>query len=535
MSETHGYIKILPDGSGKRIPHTVMIETTYDNGIMAFVLGDIVTGVTSGLVGTVIKIVGTSVSGELHILIPEPVPATPSFVLGENLQVLGITKAKAANIGYTFYFQQTSISGGTDPNNILEIDTHGAMYTRFSEGSPQFDAFGKLQISNQKIIAEYINQYGIDTDKVSINIEGGGVATHLPLSAGVLFQTGTAAIDKIELVSHYFHPCALGQSRLIEFTNALGDTGKTNLERNWGYGDDFDGVFFQQKDGVFGAMIRSSVSGSIVETFVPQSQWNKDRLTGASGSFNQSKKSYDVTKDNITWIDLQWLGAGTVRFGVVIDGIRIICHQWDHSNSAAVPYMRTATLPIYIEQKNTGITASGSEMRIWCTVVKNEGEFSLQSKDFGHSAADALLTTSATVPLISIRAAENFAGITNRKSIYIQELCIASTASNVVIEIWKNPTPVAAGTWIAAHAASSIEVNDTATFNYTNARKLYSTLVSFSAVSRINLDCVFNAIDEGIRRQFDAIGYDTYVITVRKAQGAGANTTVSAAVNWDEV
>jgi len=541
MAESHGYIKFLPEGTGKRIPHSVMMELDYGNGTIPFKSGDVIVGTTSGIVGTVLEVRGTTTSGELHITLLDPIyndasnkiPNNPQFTLLEPLQVDGITRANAASTGYAFYIQQSTLVGHKNNTHGIDIDRFGAMYTRFAEGSPQFDAFGKLQVSQQHIVAEYTHQYGIDIDKVSSNIIGAASISHLPLSAGVLLQTSTAALDKAELVSHQYHPYRLGESRLVEFTCASGDAGKTNVDRIWGYGDDEDGVFFKLQGTVMGCQIKSSVSGTVVKTFVPMTEWSKDRLDGTLSAFNPSGMTLDVTKETIYWIDLQYLGIGTVRFGVIMDGVRIICHEWHHTNTTAYPYMRTATLPIYYEIVNRDVSASSSEMRLWCTTVKTEGMHETPTKDYSHVAIPHVINSTTATPLFSFRAKQTVNGFTNRKTAYPKNISLFSDAGTLIVELWKNPV-ITGDTWLeASDATNSVEFDEGAT-SISGGRRVTSIIVNTnSGTNELNLNEIFNSLDDGVRRHFNPANYDLYTLTARRISGT-ANTNVVATINWEE-
>ena len=85
MAESHGFVKLPPDGTGKRIPHTVMFEVSYNTGTTAFVVGDLVTFGTSGFTATVIEVEGNTTTGNLHLKLEEPVPAVPAAIIGESL------------------------------------------------------------------------------------------------------------------------------------------------------------------------------------------------------------------------------------------------------------------------------------------------------------------------------------------------------------------------------------------------------------------------------------------------------------------
>lgn len=417
-TETLGFVRLPPDSTGKRIPHSLMMEVGYTAGTQPFVPGLKVVFATSGVAGTVAQVDGTTASGYIHILIGEPVPVIPASVIGENITVGGVPFATASDVGVPYYFQQSVIVGFDNPANGLSIDSAGAASVRYTEGAPQFDAFGKMQVSQQTTIAEYLPQYDVDPERVGVYTSGTGSSTHLPSSSGVLLSVGTASGDSVTRASHMYHTYQAGVSQLLEATAACGDTGKVGCTRIWGYGDESDGLFFSLKDTTVGVLKRSTASGSFVETFVPQSQWNKDRLDGSGGAFNPSGVTLNVTNDNIYWIDMQWLGAGRVRFGVVMGRQRIVCHEIAHANTQPYPYMRTGTLPVYAKQFNTAATGSSSEMRVWCMTVKTEGAFDPQYRLFSTAVPQATITSATAVPYVSFRSKQLYNSNTNRVSAY---------------------------------------------------------------------------------------------------------------------
>jgi hypothetical protein len=74
-------------------------------------------------------------------------------------------------------------------------------------------------------------------------------------------------------------------------------------------------MYFEIDDTTAYFVERSLSTGT--ETRVAQEDWNIDKLdgTGVSGI------TLDITKAQILWMDIEWLGLGTVRIGFVIDGI----------------------------------------------------------------------------------------------------------------------------------------------------------------------------------------------------------------------
>jgi len=158
-----------------------------------------------------------------------------------------------------------------------------------------------------------------------------------------------------------------GKSQLMILTGVIG-TGASGITGEIGLFDDNNGLFFRNDDAVMSVVVRSSGTGSPVDTVVAQSNWNKDQMdgTGASGY------TLDFSKTQIFFIDFEWLGAGRVRFGFFIDGIPYYCHESLHANELDVVYMSTPNLPFRYSIENDG-TGVASTLDHICTSVTTEG------------------------------------------------------------------------------------------------------------------------------------------------------------------
>ena len=85
-----------------------------------------------------------------------------------------------------------------------------------------------------------------------------------------------------------------------------------------------------------------AVITKIIETKIPQSQWNLDKVDGTG----PSGMTLDITKMQMWFIDYAWYGAGTVRYGIRDNrGQVIYCHKIVHGNSQTEAYMRSGNLP----------------------------------------------------------------------------------------------------------------------------------------------------------------------------------------------
>lgn len=152
-----------------------------------------------------------------------------------------------------------------------------------------------------------------------------------------------------------------GKSQLIFITGTLGSP-EEGVTRRIGYFDDDNGIFFQLDGSELSVVLRSSTTGVATDLVVLENEWNVDG--GA-----------DVIKTNTSQIfafDMEWLGVGTVRCGIVIDGKPQYLHHFHHANKVAGVYMTTPNLPVRYEISNDG-TGGAAEVECICSTVMSEG------------------------------------------------------------------------------------------------------------------------------------------------------------------
>jgi hypothetical protein len=83
-----------------------------------------------------------------------------------------------------------------------------------------------------------------------------------------------------------------------------------------------------------------------VDTKVPQSSWNLDKMDGKG----QSKFAIDLSKMQMFYIDYSWYGAGYIRWGFRgTDGVVTYCHKMVNNNVNFEAYMRSGNLPARYE------------------------------------------------------------------------------------------------------------------------------------------------------------------------------------------
>ena len=390
MAGENLFTRIPPSSTGDRIHLRQSVILPYANRTTAFVEEDFYTLATSGIRIHLHDVYATdSTNGFLWVhfspsaIFNGQVPTT-----GENITDLdGNVVATVAAGYYEINTNASVLTGWNNPNQGQFVDQFGSAYVRTEEGNLGLDAFGKLRTSGATILGEYTFTNSVLPDQFSNTLVGAGTITHEPTRKQAIVSVGTSINDQATHTSNTYHHYVPGSSHQFIGTYALNDTGKAGLVRNWGLFDNKNGFMFSERNGEFGLVIRSSATGTTVDTFISQSDFNGDTLdgTGLSGM------TIDRTYDNIYWIDVQWLGGGRVRFGTYDKGARIVMHEYYGGNISIYSISQTASLPVCMSIKNTAGTSGPSEIRSWCQAVYTET--TLDIEEIGRPNTTALSAT----------------------------------------------------------------------------------------------------------------------------------------------
>ena len=234
------------------------------------------------------------------------------------------------------------------------------------------DAFGRLQVAAPQTLLDSQNVYKENTKFYTAT--SGTASTSFDANASLVnMNVNSASGDQVIKETKRVFPYQPGKALEILATFCM-EPAKTNLRQRVGYFGANNGIFLEQDDDTLYLVIRSKSSGSVVENRIAQSSWNVDRLDGTGNS----GRTLDVTKSQILFIDIEWLGVGSVRCGFVIDGAFVFAHKFHHANTSNVSngtYMTTACLPIRYEITNTGATSGASTLKQICTSVISSGGY----------------------------------------------------------------------------------------------------------------------------------------------------------------
>jgi hypothetical protein len=268
-------------------------------------------------------------------------------------------------------------------------------------------------------------------------------------------KVGTAIGDRVVRQTVRYFPYVPGKSHHITMTG-IKALGKVGLRQYMMYGDDLNGIGYCLDDVVLSILTRTSTTGSIVDTLIPQSAWNIDKLDGSG----ISGITLDPEKSQIDGFDFQWLGVGRVRFSFNIGGKSIIVHEINHANVDDVVYMKTPTLPVRYEIVNTGATASASTLEQICCSVSSDGGYLLHG--FESSSGNPITSRVAVTtrrPIFAIRLKNNFtAGKPNRRDFrLINWFANAKTNAGLFELVHVHGVISSTATWTDNGAYSAIE------------------------------------------------------------------------------
>lgn len=331
------------------------------------------------------------------------------------------------------YTQKSVITDNNSPTNTLKVDDNGSAYIRFNDGNINLDVFGNLITSGRTTLKSYVFYYGRDeTDFVDLS-ENGGQIVEEPQNSQIKLVTGTSAGSKSSTTTFLYFPYLPQHSNTISMSVALGDNGKENVVRRWGLFDDEDGLYFEVNNNILSVNIRNSITNQVHS--VPQSEFNENSLLSDVLDIFE----LDVTKYNLYWISYQWQGVGVVKFGMYSPfGDRIVLHTFQNPNNNILPYMKRGTLPIRIEQLNTGISASTSEIKSSCIIAVRDSDKLEYVGNIVKYASTPKLVTDTLTPLVTLRLSEFVNGEINRTLIHPYELQYFSETNPIKVEYLLN-------------------------------------------------------------------------------------------------
>jgi len=413
-------------------------------------------------------------------------------------------------------------------NGIVASGNNTPTEITFAPSTAQ-DSFGRLRVSEPFTLFDSSHRYA-DNNLWSTATATSGAAVFNTnqglVDLNVTAASGSSVIRETTKVFSY-QP---GKSLLVMNTFVM-SAAKAGLTQRIGYYGSSNGFYLEQAGTAISFVKRSVVTGSIVNTPILQADWNGDKLNGTG----PSGLTLDLTKAQILWMDLEWLGVGSVRMGFIINGQFIVCHTFNHANIIASTYITTASLPLRYEIFNTAGTSGASTLKQVCSTVISEGGYELAGLQ---QSAGTLITAPRTFsvagtyyPIVSIRL----------KSTRLDAVVIVTAISLLGTGNGKNyqwrvvaSATTTGGSWIDAGVNSAVQYNLTGT-SASGGRILASGFVNSSNQGSPSINILKEALFAN-QLERDGLTGTPYeiVIEIAVATTSGGEGAF-ASIDWEEV
>lgn len=414
-------------------------------------------------------------------------------------------------------------------NNLLSQLMANTSTLPISIGGTNTDAFGRLRVSQPYTLLDSQSRYSAD-NQFDTAVTGTGSSTFNTNQSSVSLAVTGGGVGSAVRQTYRVFPYQPGKGLLVLATFTMDSSTSVNLTQRVGYFNTDNGVFFQKLDGVNSFVLRTNTSGTPSDArAVTQANWNGDKLdgTGASGL------TLDLDHPQILWMDFEWLGAGSVRCGFIINGEYIVCHTFNTANVyGTTVYMTTAILPVRYEITSTAAVAA-TLTQICCSVV-SEGGFEQTSVD--HVARRTTVftnidTTATFFPIVSIRLA---AGRTGAVVLPNRVQFLPLTNQNYEIALLKNPTLTGA-TWAATVSSdANVEYDVAATAISATGTIVQTDYITASGSAGVSETAAPTGYNWDLQLGTSLAGVsDIYTLAVRTVDGATKGSGVGSLSFYD--
>lgn len=336
---------------------------------------------------------------------------------------------------YNTYYFDTSNSG-TSNNPIITTENAYNLHR---------DAFNRLRVSNPFTIFDSKNINKKNDKFTDYSTNGTGIDYDINKSTVSLdcSPTNTIVIRESKNTFAYQPGKSLLIMNTFVFGGISGDPQISSATQRVGYFDDYNGIYLEASSDGIRICKRTYVSGSIDDT-------NKIDIDDWNG--NYSAKNLDFSKAHIFWIDIEWLGVGSVRTGFVLNGEFILAHTFNHANIESDVYITSAQLPIRYEIRRVSTNVSLKQI---CSTVLSEGGYDGNSivRHIGSDSSETLIdgatfTLNTNVVACAIRIQKNSGKLYNsiiipsQLSIYLNNQQGNVNAKFPIVEykLYLNPT-----------------------------------------------------------------------------------------------
>ena len=442
-------------------------------------------------------------------------------------------------------------------SQILLTDTDGKLLTTSSGTSTvafdntQYDAFGRIRISQPLTLFDSANVNYKNT-KFSDYTNGVGntiTYNHNGSFVNLICNVSGSVVREGKTICSY-QP---GKSLLILNTFVM-NSPVTGLTQRVGYYNDRNGIFLELDGSTLNIAKYSYSSGALIETRIPQADWNTNELLSGTPTL-------DMTKPQIFWIDIEWLGVGDIRTGFIIGGQYYICHIFRHANASSGTYgtyMTSARLAPRYEIIYNGVGSSlGYTLKQVCSSVISEGGYDAKSivRHIGNEVNMTNIPTSGApsnwLPLIAIKLDDTSSVNINGIMIPAQMSVLYFTGNskgNLLYNILLNPTITGNGatpTYTKYSTTYSSDTNSVVSYwvNTNASGSVYSVsggiVVNAGLLANDNTVTLGNSTDFNVQIGRNYVGNNTYtsdiLVLAVKLLSFGNSPELYSQIGWYEI
>jgi len=245
----------------------------------------------------------------------------------------------------------------------------------------------------------------------------GTTATIAPYNSGISLNSGSG-IGRAKLIGKNFAQYLSGLGMIVRFSIILGDTGEEGNVREWGYGDEQNGLFFRL-NGTRLEFVRRR-NGAEVEV-IDSEYWDTPVTPDPYG--------------HLYMMQFQWFGVGNIYLYYDMDLVHTVKFTGtDTDFSFQIPDQT-----IFIKNENLAQTQSNHTLILGGVELANEGN-ALNSPPINRTILNEnpiFIDACSYQPIIALRFPHRKNGFENHRYLNINRITISSSV-NTWIKIVKN-------------------------------------------------------------------------------------------------
>lgn len=397
--------------------------------------------------------------------------------------------------------------------NLSQQDNILGLSGVLANAVPDKTAFGETAVSEPTPNIQVQFAYNVNSGLVDTSVTGTGSVSHgsglIALNTGA--TSGSQAIAETKDVLKY----NTGQGGLGRFT-AIFDTpvDGTNQLIGFSASNPDDGFLFGYKGAEFGIIRKRDGA----DFFIPQSEWNIDKMDGTG----PSDQIINQQLGNVYQIRFQWLGFGAVVFSIenAESGAFQEVHKIKYANANLMPSILNPTCPIRVIVENPD---ANSDVQIKTASLAAFVEGDERGLGLRKSFSNSKTGINAETAIFSIRNKSTFAGSTNRVRLVLDIMSIFTDGNRPTsFRFVRNPSFM-----ISMPSFSDIDIDNSVVEADTNG----STVSGGEELLRIDISQGDSAVLSLRELDLTLDPGDTLTIT---GNATGASVEGGCSLNWVE-